>query len=449
MKNKIFVAIIAIATLISCNSTNNKGHVGHEGEEHEESGAEGVVVLNKNQQEALNLKLGTIQMRNLTTVVKTNGQLEVPPSSSADVTAIIGGNVKSIEVFHGDKVSKGQRLAVLEHPDYIILQEQFSEVANKLEYLEKEYERQKELYENNVGSGKEYQQAKSEYNTAKAKYEGLKSRLQLLNLSPDKIEEGNISNTVNIIAPINGFVNDVNIKVGTYVDAKDKLFSISDNSQIHADFMIYENDVHLVKEGQTVHFTVSNRPDEEYTATVFAIGKEFEANSRAVHIHANINEKVTGLISGMYISGHLHTDNQYTQAVPNDAIVTEGTKSFIFIVDNQSLEHEENDGHNHATAENADNHADSDEHEGHDHGTAEKTDAHDDDDEHSGHDNDSGHNDNGEMAFRMVEVITGLKDDGYTQIMLVDSLPENTQIVLNSAYYLLSEIGKGETSHEH
>ncbi|MDP3462197.1 MAG: efflux RND transporter periplasmic adaptor subunit [Bacteroidales bacterium] len=421
MKNKIFIAIIAIATLTSCSSNKKSGH---EEDVHEENTVEGVVILNKNQQEALKLKLGTIQMRNLTTVVKTNGQLEVPPSSSADVTAIIGGNVKSIKVFHGDKVAKGQLLAVLEHPDYIVLQEQFSEVANKLEYLEKEYERQKELFENNVGAGKDYQQAKSEYNTAKSKYAGLKSRLQLINLSPDKIEEGIISNTVNIIAPINGFVNDVNIKVGTYVDAKDKLFAITDNSDMHADFMIYENDVHLVKEGQTVHFTVSNRPDEEFTATVFAIGKEFEANTRAVHIHARLNEKVSGLISGMYISGHLHTDKQFTQTLPNDAIVTEGTKSFIFIVDNEALESKEID-----------------EHDGHDHGTEEKAEAH--------ADNDSGHNDNGEMAFRMVEVITGLKDDGYTQITLIDSLPENTQVVLNSAYYLLSEIGKGETSHEH
>lgn len=429
MKNKIFIAIIAIATLTSCSSNKKSGH---EEEVHEENTVEGVVILNKNQQEALKIKLGTIQMRNLTTVVKTNGQLEVPPSSSADVTAIIGGNVKSIKVFHGDKVAKGQLLAVLEHPDYIVLQEQFSEVANKLEYLEKEYERQKELFENNVGAGKDYQQAKSEYNTAKAKYAGLKSRLQLLNLSPENVKEGKISNTINIYAPISGYINEVNIKLGTYVDAKDKLFAISDNDEIHADFMVYENDVHLVKEGQLVHFTVSNQPDTEFDATVFAIGKEFEPNSRAVHIHAKINKKAPGLIPGMYISGHLHTDKQFTQTLPNDAIVTEGTKSFIFIVDNQALETKEND-----------------EHEGYDHGTVEKADTHTENDEHSEHDDDSGHNNNGEMAFRMVEVITGLKDDGYTQITLVDSLPENTQVVLNSAYYLLSELGKGETSHEH
>ena len=428
MKTKIFIIFVAIATLLSCNSTKKDNH---EGEEHEEPNSEGIVILNKNQQNALKLKLGTIQMRNLTTVVKTNGQLEVPPSSSADITAIIGGNVKEIKVFHGDKVSKGQLLAVLEHPDYIVVQEDFAEMASKLEFIEKEYARQKELFENNVGAGRDFQQTKSEYSTIRAKYAGLKSRLQLLNLSPDKVKEGNISNTITITSPINGYVNEVNINVGTYVDAKDKLFAISDNSAIHADFMVYEKDVHRVKIGQNVHFTVCNRPNEELDATVFAIGKEFEANSRAVHIHTKINEKAEGLIPGMYITGHLHTDAQYTQTLPNDAIVTEGTKSFIFIVDNNTSEADEHEGHDHAVEEEEQGHAENDGH-----------------DDHAESDDDN-HGNNGEMRFRMVEVITGLKDEGYTEIKLVNSLPENTQIVINAAYYLLSEIGKGETSLEH
>ncbi len=416
---KIKYITLSILLAFAISSCSTKKEEAHE-DEHGGHGQEGVVVLNEQQQKALKLKLGQFQMRNLTTVVKTNGQLAVPPASSADITAVIGGNVKRINVFHGDYVRKGQLLAVLEHPDYIVIQEDFAEVANSLEFLEKEYERQKELFENNVGAGKDYQQAKSRYNTAKARYEGLKSRLLLLHLSPEKVKEGKISNTINIVSPINGFVNTINIKVGTYVDAKDKLFEITDNSAIHADFMIYEKDVHLVKSGQKVHFTVSNRPDEEFTANIFAIGKEFDANSRAIHIHAKINEKVSGLVPGMYISGHLHTDEKYTKTLPNDAIVTEGTKSYIFVLtDNEADEHEhgeqvENNEHGH-------------EEEGH---------AHEEKDKQS-------------KAFKMVEVITGQKDDGFTEVHLVDSLPENTQVVLNAAYYLLADMKKEETEHEH
>ena len=52
------------------------------------------------------------------------------------------------------------------------------------------------------------------------------------------------------------------------------------------------------------------------------------------------------------------------------------------------------------------------------------------------------------MAFRMVEVVTGQKDAGYTEVKLLDSLPENTQIVMNAAYYLLSDLKKGEAGDD-
>jgi cobalt-zinc-cadmium efflux system membrane fusion protein len=435
MKTKIFLMLIAVATLMSCNSNKKENNETGEHEEHE--GPEGVVMLNELQREALNLQLGNFQMRNLTTLVKTNGQLEVPPAASADVTAIIGGNVKEIKVFHGDKVNKGQVLAILEHPDYIALQEEFAETANKLEFLEQEYARQKELFDNNVGAGKDFQQVKSEYNTAKARFEGLKSRLQLLNLSPEKVKDGSISSTISILSPISGFVNDVNIKVGTYVDAKDRLLSVTDNREIHADFMVYENDVHLLENGQKVDFTVSNRPGEELTATIFAIGKEFEPNTRAVHIHARLDKNPGNLIPGMYVSGHIHTDENTARTLPNDAVVTEGTKSYIFILD-ESVEAAEHEGHEQeVAAENEESH------EGHDHEAEENH------DEHAG---EAGHEDEDAshtMAFRMVEVITGMQESGFTEIKLLSPLPDNTQIVMNAAYYMLADMKKEETEHDH
>jgi cobalt-zinc-cadmium efflux system membrane fusion protein len=53
------------------------------------------------------------------------------------------------------------------------------------------------------------------------------------------------------------------------------------------------------------------------------------------------------------------------------------------------------------------------------------------------------------MAFRMVEVITGKQDGGYTEIKLLSPLSDDTQIVMNAAYYLLADMKKEETEHEH
>jgi cobalt-zinc-cadmium efflux system membrane fusion protein len=91
--------------------------------------------------------------------------------------------------------------------------------------------------------------------------------------------------------------------------------------------------------------------------------------------------------------------------LPDDAIVTEGTKSFIFVLDNSVLHDDEDENHSH-----------------------EQEDL---------------------MAFRMVEIIPGSKDDGHTEVKLINSLPENSKIVLNAAYYLLADMNKEETEHEH
>ena len=424
MNTKLYIILFMISSMVSCNTEQVNTEEEHE-HEHEE---EGIVSLNKKQQESLGLKIGSFEMRNLTTVVKANGALEVSPESKASVTAIIGGNVKSIKVFQGDKVVKGQVLVVLEHPDYITLQEEFATIANNMEFLEKEYSRQKELYDNNVGAGKDYQKAKSDYLNAKVKFESLKSRLLLVNISPSEVKKGRISNTINIVSPISGYINTVSIKLGMYVDSRTELFEIADNSAIHADFMVYEKDVHLLSLGQKIHFTVSNRPDTEYTAEIFAIGTRFDQQTRAIHIHSNITGDTKGLIPGMYITGHLHTDKKYVATLSNDAIVVEGLKLYIFIVDNdehglEAISDTSHEGLNHEKA------VSEGENEGHNHDAeTENTDL---------------------VKLKMVEVITGTSDDGYTEVRLLNELPNDTKVALNSAYYLLSDLKKEETEHEH
>ena len=106
MKN--FILIFAVSLFVAaCGNTGNKpeskdksGHDEH-GEKHTEE-----VLISTLQFESLDMKVGKLPLRNITTYVEANGQLEVPPQNEASVTAIIGANVKSIEVIEGDKVKE-------------------------------------------------------------------------------------------------------------------------------------------------------------------------------------------------------------------------------------------------------------------------------------------------------------------------------------------------------
>ncbi len=436
------LTILLSATYCNKNHTRNSDneHVEHEDEHKEE--LEGVAVLTYKQRLALNIKLGKISMRNMSATIHTNGILKVSPTDKAEITSFMGGNVKSIKVFQGNKVRKGQVLATLEHPDFIQLQQEYIEAANNYHFSKIDFERQKELYENEASSAKIFQKTEAEFKNYKAKYEGLQIKLKMLNMDYKSIETGKLETELKIISPISGYVNKIDISLGSFVDAATKMFSISNNNNIHADLLVYEKDIPNVKVGQKARLQLSNISNVELTGRIFSIAKEYQKDAKAVLVHARIENAPDKLIAGSYVNATIFTQNSHRQSVPESAIVTDGGKKYIFVFDAHASEianHVDTDKHTH-------DHDDGDEHK-------------DKEDEHkhenaAEHDADAEHDtydmfENKKVAFRMVEVISGVKDNSYVEIKLIEPIDKDAQIVLDNAFYLLSDMKKSEAEHVH
>ena len=73
-----------------------------------------------------------------------NGVITVPPQRQATVTLTMGGSIHSTSLLPGNHVSQGEVIATLENPEFIQLQQTYLESAAQTEYLEKEYNRQKD-----------------------------------------------------------------------------------------------------------------------------------------------------------------------------------------------------------------------------------------------------------------------------------------------------------------
>ena len=406
MKSFITAFILYITTglfLAGCNnSVNEVEHDHEEGEQlehhdhdHEEDGEEEEVHLSEQQFQALKLKVDTLPMRNVGSYVEANGQLEVPPQNEAAVTAIIGANIISIEVIEGDKVNKGQVLAYLSHPDLIRLQTDYVNSWSQLQYLEKEYERQSRLYDEKVGSGKELQKTQADYLAATGMVKGYEAQLGLLGISLNEIRQGEINERVTVVSPLDGHVRSVDVKTGQYVQPQTEMFEVVNIEHIHADLMVFEKDVHKVKEGQKVRFSVESLPGKQMEAMIYAVGKSFEQEPKAIHLHAEIENKEGLLLPGMYVRGQILSEDNMSFALPEAGVIREGEKHFIFT----------------ARMNN-------------DHGIT-------------------------EWVFEPVEVNIGSNKDGWVQINLLKSLPKDARVAWSSAYYLIAEMKKGEAEHSH
>lgn len=371
----------------------------------EEEHKEGLVSLTAMQRKAIGLTLGHLSSKNLSSDVMVTGELEVPPQSEASVSSLIGGNVYEIFVIEGDKVRKGQTLVLLQNPDIVQMQVDLQAKSSTLSFFKNKYQRQQNLYEKNVGSGKELQKAKAEYISTKAQVEGLKAKMEIFHLDPQKIIGGKIYRYIPIIAPIRGFVKDVNINIGQYVTPEETLFGIVNNTDIHADLMVFEKDVYKVHEGQKVQLAIANKFNKSYQAEIFSVGKTFEEDPKAVHIHAEIIGSTEGLIPGMYVEGKINVNNHTVLALPESAIIREGEKQYIFVKIDESENTEEVQ--------------------------SEKT------------------KQQNPRVFKMIQVTTGVRDQGWVEVKLFHALKDSTEIVYQGAYKLISEMQKSETSHHH
>ena len=291
------------------------------------------VTVTDEQFKSLGIVIGKPEQRSVSDQINANGMLDVPPQNLVTISAPLGGFVKKTELLQGMKVSKGQTIVVMEHPDYIQLQEDYLTTKGQLEFLELEYKRQEELAKENVNAAKALQQAKSNYFGAKARMQGLKAKLILSNINPAEIENGEIKSTISIPAPISGFVSQVNVNIGMHVSPTDIMFRIVDTDHLHAEAQVFEKDIPQLKIGQRVFVRLSNETQER-EAKVFLIGKEITPE-RTVRVHCHLEKKDDSLIPGLFFSARIETNNKLVTTLPSEAVVAFENKNYVFVQSEQ------------------------------------------------------------------------------------------------------------------
>lgn len=340
---------------------------------------------------ALQMQLDTVSKRNMGSFVEANGHLEVPPQNEATITTILGANVVSIEVIEGEKVAKNEVVAYLSHPDIIQKQTEYTTAYTNAQLLKKEYGRKERLYGAGVVSGVDFERAESEYRVARAKVDGLAAQLQQLNLDLEGIRSGNLYSRTALRSPIEGHVRKVGVKTGQYVSPQTNLFEIVNTDHVHADLMVFEKDIHKVAEGQKVSFKTQSLPDRELTAEIYSVGRTFEEAPQAVHVHAEIENREGALIPGMYIQGRIETAKENTMALPLDALVSDGGRTYAFRAEREG-----------------------------DH-----------------------------WRFVPMEIISGNIEGEWAAVRFLDPPEANTLFAQNNAHYLMAEMQKGNAEHGH
>lgn len=261
--------------------------------------------------------------------IKLPGQLE--PNESVDVFAKVKGFVKRIHVDVGDRVSKGQLLAVMEAPEMDI--QGTADLAK-------------------------YQQLLANYKVSKLRYDRLKgasvakngavSGLELERAYGDMlrdsaaVEEGNSSykktnqlrDYLVIKAPFSGIITKRNYSIGALVgDMGMPFFRLVADDVLQLKLTVPELHAQSISDTTLAHFTVLSIPDSTFKARLKRNARVIDPVSRALNLEFDVQNNDKSLNGGDYADAVLHLQRKRsTLFVPFKSVVVSQSGTFVLRV---------------------------------------------------------------------------------------------------------------------
>jgi RND family efflux transporter MFP subunit len=205
---------------------------------------------------AHNLKATKVRIKKMSPEVfnhyfEASGKVEA--IESAFISPEMNGQIQKIYVHEGERVKKGDRLAKL---NTTIIENSISELETSLELAEVVYEKQKRLFENNVGSEIEFLQSKNNMEALKKRILTTKSQLELAFIE----------------APIEGIIDNIFLKEGELAVPGMQLMQLINLNQVKLNVDVPDSYLPVIKEGDLASISFPAYPDMILNEPVTRIG---------------------------------------------------------------------------------------------------------------------------------------------------------------------------------
>lgn len=296
-------------------------------EEKENVSEDGNIIMFSNEQikNILDFEINTIEKQTFYQILKTSGQILSAPGDELLVSATMSGivTISNPKLVEGFQVSRGQALFSISGQN---LSEnnsstRLNEAKAVLENAKSEFERAKELAKENIISQREFQQAKLTYEQAQLNYQTYST--------------GMSGNGKSIVAPMNGYIKNLSVQSGQYVEMGQALASVTQNSRLILRADVSQRYLHLIKNVQTATITTpyDNKTYElsDLNGKLISMGRNSGDNSYYTPVNFEFDNK-GNVIEGSYVEVHLKSlPLNDAMVLPITALIEEQGHYFVFV----------------------------------------------------------------------------------------------------------------------
>ncbi len=286
----------------------------HEHEHEADAHHSGEIIFKKALAESVGLRTEVVRPASFTNVIKTGGQVLAAQGEESVIVATVPGVISfgDLPVINGTAVRKGQ--AVLSIASNALSEGDVAARAKfAYEKAKKEYERMKTLVGDKIVSAKDFEQARLNYENTKVAYEAVAGK--------------QTSRGVSVVAPLSGYLKNIQVKEGDYVSVGQPLATISQDRRLLLRADVPERYYSYLSSIRSANFKTPYDDTlyrlSDLRGKILSYGKASDANAFYIPVTFEFDNAGT-VISGSFVEIYLLTTPlENVIAVPVSSLIEE------------------------------------------------------------------------------------------------------------------------------
>jgi cobalt-zinc-cadmium efflux system membrane fusion protein len=293
----------------------------------------GEVWLTPQQVRDAKIEVQPLQMHDVDDTILTSGTVMLDDLRTGHVFSPVTGRVVSILAGLGQRVHKGDPLAVIESPDIGSTVSDVHKAEADLIAADHDLKRKKALYEQKAGALADYEASNDSYRKAKAELERAQQKERLLRVgSADAVTQ-----RYTLPSPVDGEVLLRNINPGVEVTgqysggATVELFTIGELDRVWVIGDVYEMDLARVHVGTPATVSVVSYPGRQFEGTVDWVSGSLDPSTRTAKVRCTFDNADRQLRPLMYATVRISVDRESALAIPRNAMLRLGDDKIVFV----------------------------------------------------------------------------------------------------------------------
>ena len=285
----------------------------------------------------IGIEIATAGPGTIARTITLPGEIKLNGNRVVHIVPRIGGIVRDVRGGLGDRVKKGQVLAVIESRELADATAGYLASRERLELAHEIHERERDLREQQISSEQEYLDAKQALSEERIAHRAAEQKLLALGLSlkalrgmPAEVEAD--LTRYEIRSPMNGEVIRKEISLGMALEANTEVFLVADLDTVWVDVSVYQKDLEHVREGQAVAIYHNSGEEPIAEGTIDYLGPVLEHETRTALARIILPNPGAGLRPGTFIKARIETGSDPSPvAVPRDALQTVNGETVLFV----------------------------------------------------------------------------------------------------------------------